>query len=300
MVKVCVLMGGLSSEREVSLSSAEKIEIALKEKGYAVLGYDYQNPEDLLSFLKKEKIDVVFNALHGGAGEDGRISALLNLADVPYTHSDHTACAIAMDKEKTKMFAKLAGIAVPGGYQIDNPTELEKLPYYPMIVKPVDEGSSVGIHIVKSDVDWENVKKELDLSWNWMIEEYIPGKELTTSVLFDTALTVTDLKPSVEFYNYEAKYTDGITTHTIPADVPGEIFEKCKTWALQIHRALGCKQVSRSDFRYDPNTNTLAFLEVNTHPGMTDLSLVPEQYIHVTGKTYADLCDELIKDALKK
>ncbi|MBN1783973.1 MAG: D-alanine--D-alanine ligase [Alphaproteobacteria bacterium] len=299
MIKVCVLKGGLSSEREISLMSAGKVEAALKEKGYTVFGHDYQNDADLLRFLKDENIDVVFNALHGGDGEDGHISECLKNNNILYTYSDQAACAIAMDKEKTKSIAQKNGIAVPGGYQIENPNKIETLPYYPMVIKPVDEGSSVGIYIVKSEKEWKDVKAKLDPSWHWMIEEYIPGRELTTTVLFDKALTVTDLVPSVEFYDYKAKYTDGMTAHTIPADIPKDIFEKCLAWSLNIHKALGCRQVSRSDFRYDPKTNTLAFLEVNTHPGMTDLSLVPEQYVHVTGKTYADLCDELVKDALK-
>ncbi|MBN2675845.1 MAG: D-alanine--D-alanine ligase [Alphaproteobacteria bacterium] len=299
MVKVCVLKGGLSSEREVSLMSAKGLSVALKEKGYDVIEHDYQSLDSLIGFLKSNPVDVVFNALHGGDGEDGGISAVLDMLKIPYTHSDHRACALAMDKEKTKVFAKTFNVVVPGGYQIDSPREIEDLPYYPMVVKPVDEGSSVGIHIVKDQAQWNIVKNELDLSKTWMIEEYIPGLELTTAVLFDEALTVTDLKPSVEFYDYEAKYTDGITTHTIPADIPKDVFEKCKLWALEMHQRIGCRQISRSDFRYDPKTNTLAFLEINTHPGFTNLSLLPEQYIFAKKKTYADLCDLLVKDSLK-
>ncbi|MHA1541000.1 MAG: D-alanine--D-alanine ligase [Alphaproteobacteria bacterium] len=299
MKKICILKGG-SAEREVSLMSAREISQALREKGYEVFEHDYQAVQPFLDFLKTEKIDVVFNALHGGEGEDGRISALLDLIKIPYTHSGHTACAIAMDKLKTKFVADELGIKMAESFEMENPKNISTLPSYPMVVKPIDEGSSVGVYIIKTKQEWLETKDILDINKKWMAEEFIPGRELTTAVVFDEALSVTELIPSVEFYDYKAKYTDGITKHTLPAKIPDEIFQKCKKWALEIHKALGCRQTSRSDFRYDEEKNNLVFLELNTHPGMTKLSLLPEQVMHEKKCSYGDFCESLIKDALKR
>lgn len=294
--KIIVVMGGFSSEREVSLISGKGIAIALEKKGYNVIVHDLTNTNEFINILNQEKPAVVFNALHGTFGEDGSITGLLDLLQIPYTHSGTKTSAIAMDKVITKKIAKSIGIPTPK-FKISTYKELltQTEFNYPFIVKPIDEGSSVGIYIIKEKTDLEKIK---DKEKKYIIEQFISGKELTVSVLNGKALTVTELKPNVEFYDYEAKYTDGITTHELPAKLPQNVFENALKYSLDIHNELECNTVSRSDFRYNEKDG-LQFLEINTHPGMTPLSLVPEQ-AEYCGISYEDLCDILVKNATHK
>lgn len=294
--KVLVLMGGFSSEREVSLVSGKGAANALKQKNYEVIEHDLTDTYSFIETLKKEKPDVVFNALHGTFGEDGAIPGLLDLLQIPYTHSSTKTSAIAMDKIITKKIAKNIGIPTPkfALYKYEELLTQTKFSY-PYIIKPVEEGSSVGIYIIKSKSDLDAVK---DKKRDYLAEDFISGKELTVSVLNDKALTVTELIPNVEFYDYEAKYTDGITTHELPAKIPHDIFDQALRHSLNIHKELQCNCVSRSDFRYNEKDG-LQFLEINTHPGLTPLSLVPEQakYCNIS---YEELCDILVNNAICK
>lgn len=294
--KVLVLMGGFSAEREVSLSSGEDICDALKTKGYEVVLYDLQNVWDFMKVLRKEKPDVVFNGLYGNWGEDGAIQALLDLLQIPYTHSGMHTSMVGMDKNLTKYVAKTCGIRVAQSQKMTarqffaNGTVIP-LPY---VVKPVSDGSSVGVFIVRTQEDMLKVKYK-DLDREILVEKYIPGKELTVMCLEGKAYAVTELKAGEEFYDYKAKYTKGITTHILPAEIPYEVAEICKAYAEKLHQALGCNTVSRVDLRYNEEDGVV-LLEINTNPGMTKLSLVPEQAKYA-GISYADLCQKLVENA---
>lgn len=294
--KVLVLMGGFSSEREVSLVSGKNISKALSKKGYNVVEHDLTDPKKLLKFLDTEKPDVVFNALHGNWGEDGTISALFDLLQIPYTHSGMLASSIGMNKYITKLIAKNAGIRVATSQRttakeyISSGTTID----YPYVVKPVSDGSSVGVFIVNNQEEKLLVKYK-DINTEILIEKYIEGHELTVMCYKGHAHVVTEIKPSEDFYDYEHKYTKGGATHILPANIPHDVEEVCKAYAQTIHNKLGCKTISRSDFRYNP-TDGVVFLEINTHPGMTELSLVPEQAKHI-GISYEDLCQSLVEEA---
>ena len=293
--KVIVLSGGFSAEREVSLVSGKGVAEALIAEGYQVILYDLKNVRDFVLTLEKEKPDVVFNALHGNWGEDGEIQALLDLWQIPYTHSGVRASSIGMDKVLTKSVCATCGIKVAQGWRMFGSEFLDKAESLPMpyVVKPVSDGSSVGVYIVESvdDLKKINVTEHSEL----LIERYIAGQELTCAVIDDKAYVVTELRPKTDFYDYHNKYTNGATEHILPAEIPDEIAEICKNYALCIHKALGCKDISRSDFRYNPQDGVV-FLEINTHPGMTPLSLVPEQAKYV-GIDYEKLCALLVEKA---
>jgi len=299
--RVLVLMGGRSAERDVSLASGQACTEALREAGYQVESFDLN--DDILALVKvlQSKPDVVFNALHGHWGEDGCVQGLLELLKLPYTHSGVMASSLAMNKQMAKQIAATVGIASPDGVVM----ELSELRHgdpmpRPFVVKPVAEGSSVGVQIIKEgdnrpavwSEDWAFGKKVL-------VEEYIPGRELTVAVMGDRPLTVTEIQPKIAFYDYEAKYTDGQADHILPADIPAAITQQAKAAALAAHRALDCRGVSRSDFRYDDSKTSpgrLVYLETNTQPGMTALSLVPEQAAHL-GISFPELCGWMVEQA---
>jgi D-alanine-D-alanine ligase len=297
--RVAVLMGGWSSERDVSLSSGKECARALRDIGYDVTEIDVTPDLSALLGALTPPPDVAFNALHGRYGEDGTIQAVLNVLDFPYTHSGLLASAIAMDKTHSKVIFEAAGIPCPAG-KVVHLSELKDGPVMkpPYVVKPNNEGSSIGVHIVMPGDNYYP-----DAEWGFgdavLVEKYIPGRELTVAVLGDKALGVTELQPHEGFYDYEAKYTDGKTTHLCPAPVSTEIADRAMSYAVAAHRALGCRGVSRSDFRYDDaegGPDALYMLELNTQPGMTPLSLVPEQAAHA-GVSFAELVSWMVENA---
>lgn len=307
--KVAVLMGGWSSEREVSLSSGAGIVKALEERGHKVTAVDMgatpAEGRDLPAKLLAANPDVVFNALHGFPGEDGSVQGLMDIMGITYTHSGLTTSVIAIDKQLTKQHLVPHGIPMPGGRVVAS-EELfaaDPLPR-PYVVKPVNEGSSVGVAIVTTEGNYGNpIGREVEGPWQdfdeLLAEPFIRGRELTVAVLGDKALAVTELKPKSGFYDYDAKYTDGLTEHVCPADVPQEIADAMLAIALRAHKLLGCTGTSRSDFRWDDERGLegLFLLEVNTQPGMTPLSLVPEQAKYL-GMSYGELVETIIADAL--
>ena len=294
--RVTVLCGGPSAEREVSLSSAEEVVKALREAGYPVEVLDAKR-ESLVDDLRALKTDVVFNALHGRWGEDGCVQGILEWLEIPYTHSGVLSSALAMDKERAKVALRAAGLPVAESRVMKDADVLNAHPMAPpYVVKPVNEGSSVGVYIVN---EGDNALAEMASTMpdQVMVEAYIPGRELTTSVLGDRALTVTDIV-SDGWYDYAAKYEAGGSHHVVPADIPKEIFDACMEYALRCHEALGCKGLSRTDFRWDEakGLNGLIILETNTQPGMTPTSLSPEQAANV-GISYPELVSWLVEDA---
>ncbi len=301
---VVVLMGGWSAEQDVSRNSAIGIVNALHTLGHRVTPIDMQR--DVAERLANAKPDVVFNALHGTPGEDGSVQGLLELMDLPYTHSGVTASAIAMNKQLSKTILTQAGIRMPTGKLVKSETVFagDPLPR-PYVLKPNNEGSSVGVAIITADSNVGNpIRRDVPGPWHdyetLLAEPFIPGRELTVAVLGDKPLAVTELQTTVGFYDYNAKYTDGITQHIIPAKIHPDIETEAKAMALAAHRALGCRGLTRSDFRYDDTKGepgTLYLLEVNTQPGMTALSLAPEQ-AHFSGISYETLVQTLLDDAL--
>ncbi|MDP3675848.1 MAG: D-alanine--D-alanine ligase [Novosphingobium sp.] len=300
---VAVLMGGWSSERPVSLMSGNGVADALEERGHCVTRIDMDR--DVAARLAAAKPDVVFNALHGTPGEDGTVQGMMDLMGLKYTHSGLATSVIAIDKELTKHALVPHGIPMPGGRIVASEDLYERDPLArPYVLKPVHEGSSVGVAIVTSEGNYGNpIGRDVAGPWqtfaHLLAEPFIRGKELTTAVIADRALMVTELKPKTGFYDFDAKYTEGLTEHVCPAEIPDEITEACKDIALRAHRLLGCKGTSRADFRWDDEQGIegLFLLEVNTQPGMTPLSLVPEQARHC-GMEYADLVEAIVADAL--
>ncbi len=294
--KVLLLYGGYSAERNISISSAENIYTALTQKGHTVIKHDLTDIWQFLEVVKKEKPNVIFNGLYGNWGEDGTIQGLLDLLQIPYTHSGLKASALGMDKRLTKILASERGVKVAKGYETTM-AEFQKngtnFPY-PYVVKPVSDGSSVGVFIVHNADDAQKVHYD-DNKTPILIEKYITGQELTCMCLNGKSYVVTELKASNEFYDYEAKYTDGFTQHILPAQIPNEVAETCKRYSEIVFHALECNAVARCDFRYNPNDGVV-LLEINTNPGMTALSLVPEQAKYA-GISYADLCDLLVQKA---
>jgi D-alanine-D-alanine ligase len=298
--RIAVLMGGRSAERDVSLSSGRGVIKALAEEGFEPVSID---PGDNLGDqLFQIRPDAVFNALHGRFGEDGTVQGLLELMRLPYTHSGVLASALAMHKERTKDIYRAAGLPVVPSILADRRVVAERhLMKPPYVVKPVNEGSSVGVFIIRPGDNRPPAALGSDkwtLSNEMMVEEFVPGRELTVSVMGERALGVTEIVTDLEFYDYEAKYAAGGSRHILPADIPTGVTEECMTLALKAHRALGCRGVSRTDFRYDDTgaKPRLILLETNTQPGMTPTSLVPEQAGHL-GISYAKLCRWLVEDA---
>ena len=300
---VAVLMGGWSSERSVSLMSGNGVADALESRGHKVTRIDMDR--DVAARLAEAKPDVVFNALHGTPGEDGTVQGMMDLMGLKYTHSGLATSVIAIDKELTKHALVPHGIPMPGGRIVASEYLYERDPLArPYVLKPVNEGSSVGVAIVTNEGNYGNpIGRDVAGPWqkfaHLLAEPFIRGKELTTAVIADRALMVTELKPKTGFYDFDAKYTEGLTDHVCPAEIPDAITEACKDIALRAHRLLGCKGTSRADFRWDDEQGVegLFLLEVNTQPGMTPLSLVPEQARHC-GMEYADLVEAIVLDAL--
>ena len=301
---VAVLMGGWSAERSVSLTSGEGVAKALEERGHRVTRIDMDREVALR--LHEARPDVVFNALHGVPGEDGTVQGMMDLMGLPYTHSGLQTSVIAIDKELTKHALVPHGIPMPGGRIVRSEELYDGDPLArPYVLKPVNEGSSVGVAIVTSEGNYGNpISREVKGPWQQfetlMCEPYIRGRELTAAVLGDRALMVTELVPKSGFYDFDAKYTDGMTEHVCPAQIPEEITRLCLDYALQAHRLLDCRGTSRSDFRWDDERGEagLFLLETNTQPGMTPLSLVPEQARHC-GIDYGELVEIVIEDALR-
>lgn len=308
--RVAVLMGGWSAEREVSLSSGEACAAALTKAGYAVTTVDVaRDLPDLLATLLppgQPAPDVIFNALHGKGGEDGTVQGVLDFLGVPYTHSGLVASAVAMDKHLTKSILSTVGVPVADSCVV---TREEAMRVHvmepPYVVKPVDEGSSVGVQIVRTGDNRPSLEAPPmpGPGVRMLVERYIPGRELTVGVMQQRdgarAMTVTEVRPKVGFYDYAAKYTEGIAEHIVPADIPPEVTEACLRLSELAHETLGCAGISRADFRYDegrPGTDGLVFLEINTQPGMTPLSLVPEQAAHL-GMSFVELCAWLVEHA---
>jgi D-alanine-D-alanine ligase len=295
---VAVLMGGPSPEREVSLVSGKACADALERVGAKVSRVDAGR--DIAEVLTKLKPDVCFNALHGEWGEDGCVQGVLETLGLPYTHSGVLASALAMDKAKSKAVLAAAGAVVPGGGLYNrHEAARDHVMAPPYVVKPNAQGSSVGVFLVFEGAN--TPPQELTApSWTFgeevMIEPYIPGKELAVAVMGDRALTVTEIVPRTGFYDYDAKYGEGGSAHVVPAEMPAAAFDRALRMAELAHAALGCQGVTRSDFRYDDVNDVLVLLEVNTQPGMTPTSLVPEQAAH-TGVSFDELVLWITEDA---
>ncbi|MDU8928892.1 D-alanine--D-alanine ligase [Alisedimentitalea sp. MJ-SS2] len=291
-----MILGGFSAEREVSLVTGEECASALRGEGFEVIEID-PGRDDLAARLLEVKPDVVFNGLHGRWGEDGCIQGVLEWMGIPYTHSGVYASALAMDKERAKAAYVAAGLPVANSILAPKvEVEAGHVMAPPYVVKPYNEGSSVGIYLVNEDANGppKLAKGTPDIM---MVEEFVPGRELTTGVMGDRALTVTDILTD-GWYDYDAKYVEGGSRHVCPADLPQEIFDACMDYALRAHEALGCKGVSRTDFRWDESRGVdgLILLETNTQPGMTPTSLVPEQ-AEACGMTFGQLCAWMVEDA---
>lgn len=292
---VAVLKGGLSAEREVSLVSGRECASALREAGYQVV--EVEAGPDLAARLAEIKPDCVFNALHGRWGEDGCVQGLLEWMRIPYTHSGLLASALAMDKQRSKDVFRAAGLpvldSVLAARDTVRKTHVLQPPY---VVKPNNEGSSVGVYIVHEAAN-SPPKLSDDMPETVMVETYAPGRELTCAVLGDRALAVTDIITS-GWYDYHAKYSVGGSRHEVPAQIPTEITAACFDYALRAHRALGCRGLSRTDFRWDETRGLagLILLETNTQPGMTPTSLAPEQAAHL-GISFPELCAWIVEDA---
>ncbi len=300
---IAVLMGGWSAEREVSLVTGANVADALESLGHRVTRIDMDR--DVAARLAEAAPDVVFNALHGTPGEDGSVQGMLDLMGLKYTHSGLATSVIAIDKQLTKLLLVPHGIPMPGGRIVKSASLYDGDPIpRPFVLKPVNEGSSVGVAIVTDDGNYGNpIAPDAVGPWQafdeLLAEPFIRGRELTTAVLGGEALGVTELKPKSGFYDYDAKYTDGMTEHVYPADIPDDVTAACLKIALDAHRLLGCKGCSRSDFRWDDTLGVdgLFLLEVNTQPGMTPLSLAPEQARH-RGMTYPQFVQRIVEEAL--
>ncbi|MGP0091728.1 MAG: D-alanine--D-alanine ligase [Xanthobacteraceae bacterium] len=298
---VAVLMGGWSAEREVSLRSGRACADALGRLGYRVTRIDVGR--DIATVLTTVRPDVVLNVLHGRPGEDGTLQGLLEILGIPYSHSGVLASSVAMQKDVAKTLLQAAGVPVAEGLTAArHEAAKQHLLPRPYVIKPIAEGSSVGVFIVTPS--HEHPPQELFREdWTFgevvLLERYIPGKELTCAVMGDTALDVIEIMPTERFYDYEAKYAPGGSTHVLPAQILPDVYQRVRRMALEAHRALGCRGVTRADFRYDDTigvTGELVCLEVNTQPGMTETSLVPELAAHA-GITFDELVRWMVEDA---
>ena len=300
MKHVAVLMGGWSAEREISLRSGKACADALERTGYRVSRVDVDR--DIAAALRALKPDAALNVLHGRPGEDGTLQGMLEILGVPYSHSGVLASALAMQKDTAKTVLKTAGVPVPGGMMAARKEAATRhlLPP-PYVIKPVAEGSSVGVFIVREDhkhPPQELTRPDWAFGEQVLVEPYIPGKELTCAVMGEQALGVIEIVPTVKFYDYEAKYAPGGSKHLLPAPIAPAIYGEVQRLSLAAHRALGCRGVTRSDFRYDDNLGIkgLYCLEVNTQPGMTETSLVPELAAHA-GISFEELVRWMVDDA---
>ena len=298
--KIAVLLGGRSAEREVSLVSGRACAEALRAEGFETVEIDAQG--DVAHELAEATPDAVFNALHGRWGEDGCVQGLLELLGIPYTHSGVLASALAMHKERAKDAFRAAGLPVAKSIVVARrEASLRHAMEPPYVVKPVNEGSSVGVFIIRKGDNrppGEIGSESWSLGETVMVEEFIPGRELTVAVMGERALGVTEIVPRTAFYDYEAKYAPGGSDHVLPAQIPEPIVKQTMDIAVRAHRVLGCRGVSRADFRFDDSANheRLILLEVNTQPGMTPTSLVPEQARHI-GMDFRALVRWIVEDA---
>jgi D-alanine-D-alanine ligase len=302
---VAVLMGGWSAERPVSLMSGAGVADALESLGHRVTRIDMER--DVAAKLAAAQPDVVFNALHGTPGEDGTVQGMMDLMGLRYTHSGLVTSVIAIDKELTKQQLVPQGIRMPGGAIVESESLFERDPMpRPYVVKPVNEGSSVGVAIVTEGGNYgQPIARGTPGPWaefdRLLAEPFIKGRELTVAVLGEEALAVTELRPKSGFYDFDAKYTDGLTEHVCPAEIPEDVRDAALAMALDAHRLLGCRGCSRSDFRWDDEQGVegLYLLEVNTQPGMTPLSLVPEQAKY-RGLSYPALVQRIVDEAMRQ
>jgi D-alanine-D-alanine ligase len=300
MRHVAVLMGGWSAEREVSLASGKACANALEGRGYRVTRIDVDR--DVASVLKTLSPNVALNVLHGRPGEDGTLQGVLEVLGIPYSHSGVLASSLAMKKDVAKVLFRAAGVPVPTGkvvsrFEAAKAHAMER----PYVLKPIAEGSSVGVFIVTEEHKFppqELYREDWAFGDALLCETFIPGKELTCAVMGDEALGVIDIVPTARFYDYEAKYAPGGSTHILPAQIPADVYEETRRLALVAHRALGCRGVSRADFRYDDTRGVegLVCLEVNTQPGMTETSLVPELAAYA-GVPFGELVAWMVEDA---
>ena len=296
MKKICLLKGGTSSEREISFLSAKEVAGAIKKNGYEFTEYDFNG--DLLSFvsfLKNESVDCVYNSLHGGSGENGNIQAILNLLKIPYTHSGVSASAIGMDKMLSRDIFIKNKLRVPYGF-VAKWNDLRALLNFEskMVIKPVSGGSSAGVYII------ENISDLNGINWqygeNVLVEKYISGLELTVGVMQNKAIEVTEISVQSNFYDFHNKYEAGCSVHELPAAINSDVRKEALEMAMQAHNIVGCRGISRSDFRYDDVENKLYILELNTQPGMTTTSLLPEQANYI-GISYTKLVQIMVEEA---
>jgi D-alanine-D-alanine ligase len=298
--RVAVLMGGRSPERDVSLVSGRACAKALREEGFEAIEIDAQR--DVAQRLAEARPDAVFNALHGRFGEDGCVQGVLEMMEIPYTHSGVLASAIAMHKERAKEVFRAAGLPLAHSILVNRKQAAERhLLKPPYVVKPVNQGSSVGVYIIR---EGDNRPPGILGTDEWtlgddvMLEDYVPGRELTVAVMGDRPLAVTEIVPRTKFYDYEAKYADGGSEHVIPAPISAAATKEAMELAVRVHASLGCRGVTRTDFRYDDTkgNDRIVVLEVNTQPGMTPTSLVPEQAAY-TGMPFRKLVRWILEDA---
>ncbi len=297
---IAILSGGFSCEREVSLMSGKAVKKALDSLSYNAIEIDVDS--NVAEKLRKINPELAFIALHGPYGEDGCIQGLLEILGIKYTHSGVMASAVAMNKVMSKHIFRSLSIDTPKGYVISREDVLKnniKI-NYPYVLKPINEGSSIGVYIIFSHEDYLELKDNSSTIMEKMIvEEYVPGVELHTAALLDEAIGTIEVRPKNKFYDYEAKYTDGFAEHIFPAEIPDNIYKMTLEHALKVHKFLGCKTISRSDFRYNPQNNTLKMLEINTHPGFTELSLVPEIAKSTKGIDFNELVKIIVEDSLQ-
>ena len=301
MKRVAVLYGGISAEREVSLASGMQVIAALRDAGYDVQPVEVGADLGAVIAALEPRPDAVFNALHGRFGEDGVIQGVLDWLDIPYTHSGVRASALAMDKAASRAVFSAAGLPIAEGRVIDiaDMEDADPLPR-PYVVKPLNEGSSVGVEILRRG---ENRRHEIARDWRFgpqaLVEAFIPGRELTVGVMGDRALTVTDIAAAHDFYDYDSKYAEGGSRHILPAQIHPVIHAQALDVALAAHNALGCRGATRADFRYDDTAGEpgrLVLLEVNTQPGLTSTSLLPEQAAFC-GIAFPALCAWMVEQA---
>lgn len=296
---IAILSGGFSCEREISLMSGKAVKKVLDSLSYNAIEIDVDS--NIAEKLRKINPGLAFIALHGPYGEDGCIQGLLEILGIKYTHSGVMASAVAMNKVMSKHIFRSLSIDTPRGYVISREDVLKNniKVDYPYVLKPINEGSSIGVHMIFSHEDYLELKNNSStIMEKIIIEEYIPGIELHTAVLLNEAIGTMEIRPKNKFYDYEAKYTDGFAEHIFPAKIPDNIYRMTLEHALKVHQFLGCKTVSRSDFRYNPQNNTLKMLEINTHPGFTELSLVPEIAKLTKGIDFNELVKIIVEDSL--
>ncbi|MDD9331329.1 MAG: D-alanine--D-alanine ligase [Wolbachia sp.] len=299
---IAILSGGLSREREISLTSGKAVKKALDNLPYNAIEIDVDR--NIAEKLKKINPSLAFIALHGPYGEDGCVQGLLEVLWIKYTRSGVMAYAIAMNKVMSKHIFHSLNIDTPKGYVISRENILKnniKIDYQ-YVLKQINEGSSIGVHVIFSYVDYLKLKGDYNnnIMKKMIVEEYIPGMELHTAVLLDEAIGTIEIRPKNKFYDYEAKYTNGFTEHIFPAEIPNDIYRMTLEYALKVHRFLGCKTISRSDFCYNPKNNTLKMLEINTHPGFTELSLVPKIAKLAKGMDFNELVEAIVEDSLQQ